>query len=81
MLLYEDTADFSLATGMMASGGFPANYRVAGWHNKYDFASLFFLDGHSAHISVDWRKVRPNPATGHLGHTAAWSVHHDVGDN
>lgn len=81
VVLYEDTADYALSTGMLASSGFPANYRVMGWHNKYDFASLFFLDGHSAYTSVDWRKVRPNPATGSRGHTATWAVHHDVGDN
>jgi prepilin-type N-terminal cleavage/methylation domain-containing protein len=79
VMVYEDTADYALSTGMLATGGFPSKYRVEGWHNRYDYASLFFLDGHSAYTSVDWRKVRPNGTA--LGHTATWVVHHDVGDN
>lgn len=81
VLLYEDTADYALSTGMLGSGGFPANYRVSGWHNKHDFASHFFLDGHAAHILTEWRRVRPNPATNQSGHTSTWAVHHDIGDN
>jgi prepilin-type N-terminal cleavage/methylation domain-containing protein len=81
VLIYEDTADYALSTGMLGSGGFPQSYRVMGWHNRYDFASMFFLDGHSQYLSVDWRKVRPQePPSPHKGHTASWAVHHDVGD-
>jgi prepilin-type N-terminal cleavage/methylation domain-containing protein len=89
VLFYEDVADYALSTGMAQVGtsiGFPnvqngGYYRVMGWHGRYDFASLAFLDGHAAYLSLDWRYVRPqrmSPTS--KGHTATWAVHHDVGD-
>ena len=82
VLIYEDTADFALSTGLMDSNGFPQNYRVMGWHNRYDWASMSFLDGHSAYVNVDWRYVRPGRMSPTAkGYTATWVTHHDVGDN
>lgn len=80
VVVYEDVADYSLSTGMLPTGGFPTSYRVPGWHNRHDYASLSFLDGHAVYTSIDWRKVRPSGTNTH-GCTATWVVHHDMGDN
>ncbi len=51
LLLYEDGADWALNTP-----GLDYRYKVPTWHNKFDFHSLLFLDGHAAFMYVDWRK-------------------------
>jgi prepilin-type N-terminal cleavage/methylation domain-containing protein len=80
VVVYEDVADYSLSTGLLPSGGFPANYRVPGWHNRHDYATLGFLDGHVSYTSIDWRRVKPTTSNPH-GCTATWVVHQDLGDN
>jgi prepilin-type N-terminal cleavage/methylation domain-containing protein len=83
VMVYEDVADYSLATGTYAIGssyGFPtSSFRVMGWHNKFEYASMLFLDSHAAYLSVDWRKTRPSATNPH-GCTSTWVVHQDVGD-
>jgi prepilin-type N-terminal cleavage/methylation domain-containing protein/prepilin-type processing-associated H-X9-DG protein len=81
ILVYEDVADYGLSNGLM--NGLPPAYQVMGWHNKFNYASYLFLDGHAAYILTEWKKVKPVLVDGKYrgGCTATWAAHHDVGDN
>jgi len=74
ILLYEDPADWALTT----AGLLPDTYRFSAWHNKANYHSLMFMDGHAANIFVEFRKNRFNLPR---GGASAWIARHNRNEN
>jgi prepilin-type N-terminal cleavage/methylation domain-containing protein len=54
VLLYEDPADCTLG-GVLYD--WPPNLRYMGWHQRPNYYTALFLDGHSENLQMDYRRV------------------------
>lgn len=82
IILYEDPADWSLANGLLTGpGSFPKGFKVIGWHHKFDWHNVTFLDGHAGNLYIDWSKNLPDPPTRPNSGTGTWVAHQEIGDH